>query len=233
MIQNGITCKYGKKNISEGSVSYQDMTAILNFKDYIRDKIIKMTQRDCSPIKGPCDRVSLAFLICSDSWLHMWRGLTAVMDEETKKMIAKLCSSINVMQAEKETLKKGATDSYKTPAGLQHNDLVPSNHPPPNKRRKTATEAADSGDEEEEELCGPSCDYWKWKVNKTGWHVGGGCWNSIQIKIKELWPSRMCRKVWSLWLTVVEMPELDPSRWWQLRSPRNFKELQAAFRTSV
>ena len=75
------------------------------------------------------------------------------MDEETKKVIANLCSSINAMQAEIETLKNGATYSGDNLAGSQNSDIEPGNNAPPNERRKTVSEVTDnhSGDEEEDE----------------------------------------------------------------------------------
>ena len=52
------------------------------------------------------------------------------MDEETKKVITNLCSSVSAMQAEIEKLKNGATYSGDNPAGSQNSDIVPGNNAP-------------------------------------------------------------------------------------------------------
>ena len=72
------------------------------------------------------------------------------MDEETKKIIADLCSSVGTMKAEIATLKSGATNSGVNPAGSQDSDLVPGKNPS-SKRRKTVSEETDSEEDPEEE----------------------------------------------------------------------------------
>ena len=74
------------------------------------------------------------------------------MDEETKKIFAKLYSSVEAMQAGIETL-KGARNTGKTPASLQDSNIVSSNH---SKRRKIASKTTNSDNEENElfvDLC--------------------------------------------------------------------------------
>jgi len=65
----------------------------------------------------------------------------AVMDEETKKIISNLCSSVDAMQAEIAALKNGAINSSTNPAVSQNSNVVYGNFPP-NKNRKTAPEGS-------------------------------------------------------------------------------------------
>jgi len=74
------------------------------------------------------------------------------MDEETKKTIAALCSSVDAMEAEIVTLKKVATNSGINPAGSQDSDIVSGTNPPNKRRRTTFKDASDI--EEEEPLLG-------------------------------------------------------------------------------
>ena len=74
-------------------------------------------------------------------------------EEETKKVIANVCNSVNAMQAEIETLKNRATYSGDNLACLQNSDIVPGNNASPNKRRRIVSEVTNSGNKEEENPC--------------------------------------------------------------------------------